>query len=229
MSFQGFSQASPLAFDTIVTPGPSNLTTPIDLGDYTFSVDSLNSNDTLFYLEFIDQDDYLDIYYGIIDNVSDSAVDLKLYLETDNTSIHYWDQSININNSNITLSNETPAPLGRKFKHNISYTYNDSVLDFNPIKIRDIKFKFNISFTGLLDPNTGFNDFFTEAKTEFKVYPNPCENTLNIEADGLKRIFDTSGRLIKESYEDRIDMSDLAPGMYVVMLENGAREKVFKE
>jgi len=63
----------------------------------------------------------------------------------------------------------------------------------------------------------------------FKLYPNPCENTLNVDADGLKRVFDTSGRLVKESYENVIDMSDLTPGMYVVMLESGAKIKVVKE
>jgi len=76
---------------------------------------------------------------------------------------------------------------------------------------------------------TGFEDNFFVEKETFKVYPNPCENQLNIEADGLKRIFDMNGRLMLETYENTFNMSDLAPGMYVVMLESGKRIKVVKE
>ena len=38
-----------------------------------------------------------------------------------------------------------------------------------------------------------------------------------------------NGRLMLETYENTFNMSDLAPGMYVVMLESGKRIKVVKE
>lgn len=89
-----------------------------------------------------------------------------------------------------------------------------------------IEFRFSFTFNPI---GTGFGDnYFKAEKQTFKVYPNPCENTLNIEADGLKRIFDTSGRLVLESYENSVDMRDLAPGVYIVMLENGSTKKVIK-
>lgn len=224
-SFQGFSQSSPLAFD-IVYPSIS-YSTVYDLGDHSFAV---SAGDALFYFEFNRaQKTYK--YYGIIDSVSNSVVDLKLHLETDRY-FYNGDVVVDINGTDITgtIQNDAVLPMKTHSMKDTSIAINTK-LNFDTLNIladpfygAKVSFKFSFTFT----PSVGFEDNFFVEKETFKVYPNPCENQLNIEADGLKRVFDTSGRLMLETYENVVNMSDLAPGMYVVMLESGATKKVIK-
>lgn len=61
------------------------------------------------------------------------------------------------------------------------------------------------------------------ASTEIRLYPNPAHHTLRV--DGLTgnetaRIYDLMGRLVAESKQaSSIDISRLAPGMYVVRID----------
>ena len=229
-SFQGFSQSSPLAFDTVYPLYSTSYYDVYDLGDHSFATSDVNTDDTLFYLEFHKaQKTYK--YYGIIENVSDDTVDLKLHLETDKY-LYNGDVVVDINGVDIsgTIHYNPGSPMSRHLIKDMSIATNQK-LNFDTLNIGkfsyDYKVSFKFSFT--FTTSVGFEDNFFVEKETFKVYPNPCENTLNIEADGLKSVFDTSGRLMFETYENVVNMSDLTPGIYVVMLESGARVKVIKE
>lgn len=69
---------------------------------------------------------------------------------------------------------------------------------------------------------TGLNSM---QKADFAMYPNPAQSTLNIEGDaGEYRIYNTSGSLVKEfnNFEvSTVDISALAPGIYVVKVSTG--------
>jgi hypothetical protein len=230
-SFQAVSQA--LAFRTLnVSPQKLN-----KFGDYTFPVDTLNLNDTLFYFKFTDYNNDTYIYYGIIDDTTSNvnnngSVKLKLHLESTGT-FNQNDAIVALNNTNITgTEHNAHLPMMCHFIKDTTIATNQ-ILSFDTLRVGDptdnypTTFAFSFKFTSPM--YVGFEDNFFPEKETFKLYPNPCENTLNVNADGLKRIFGINGRLVKESYEKVIDMSDLTPGMYVVMLESGARIKVVKE
>lgn len=74
-------------------------------------------------------------------------------------------------------------------------------------------------------PNLGTEDVL---QTNFKLYPNPVTNVLNIESTdtSLKNIqlFDISGKLLKTLKEDKsnftIDTSNLTPAAYILKINN---------
>jgi hypothetical protein len=220
-SFQGVSQT--LTFREVHGFLSSN---PVyDFGSYdTLSVNTSNIDDTLFYLKFIRKAKEFK-YYGIIDTIFNSngidSIKLHLHLETDNT----YNNVVEINGVDIIGEEQYDAvsPMLAHYLKDTTIATNKK-LSFDILTVFNVKFKFSFFSTSTV----GFEDNFFPEKETFKLYPNPCENTLNVNADGLKRVFDTSGRLVKESYEKVIDMSDLTPGMYVVMLESGATKKVIK-
>ncbi len=193
-----------------------------DLGKHTLSIDSVNENDTLFYLKFR-RNSQLFIYYGIIDTIDGSDIKFEMHCETekDIRGLAF----IKLNGVDITGPWAFDDPLFHTIKY-LTFKTNDTI-KFDILTILDVPFKFSFYFTDSV--SLGVEDNYFVDKPEFKVYPNPCENTLNIEAEGLKRLFDMSGRLLIETYENTINMSDFAPGFYVVMLESGVRVKVMKE
>lgn len=65
------------------------------------------------------------------------------------------------------------------------------------------------------------------AMSQLKIYPNPVHDFLRIEcSDFVKaRILTIQGKLIKENNSPLINISDLAPGIYLVEIENGNGNK----
>ncbi len=238
-SFQGFSQTPKLlTFSNSYGVGEIHGYDPIkDLGEHNVSVDSVNVGDTLFYLKFEFDDTYT--YYGIIkskeklnSNNYYPVIGLTLHLEI-SIPKDTTDKLVLLNGNDFKgIANDQNMNVSMHFRKDTIINTSQSIttLSFNVLEIgpnANVDFKFSFKFDA--DMYTGFEDNFFVEKETFKVYPNPCENQLNIEADGLKRVFDTSGRLMLETYENVVNMSDLAPGMYVVMLESGATKKISKK
>ena len=220
ININGFSQI--LTFDKhygiLKSASPTQ-----DLGSHTLLVDTINVDDTLFYVEFTR---YAKIYkyYGIIDSLGGSDIKLKLHCETE----EYYPivpHFIFINNNDISGSIITDPNINRHYVKDTTFNTNETI-SFDTLRIYSVKFKFDFYFT---DPSSvGFSDMFTNDNTRFKVYPNPCENILNIDADGLKRLYDLNGKLLLETKENIIDMSKYQPAMYFLEV-NGKRVKVMKE
>ena len=238
-SFQGFSQTPKLlTFSNSYGVGEIHGYDPIkDLGEHNVSVDNVNVGDTLFYLKFEYNDTYT--YYGIIkskENLNSNnyypVIGLTLHLEISDIK-DTTDNLVLLNGNDFKgIANDHNLSASNHFRKDTIINTSQSIttLSFNVLEIgpnANVDFKFSFKFDAGM--YTGFEDNFFVEKETFKVYPNPCENQLNIEADGLKRIFDMNGRLMLETYENTVNMSDLAPGMYVVMLESGARAKFVKE
>lgn len=66
---------------------------------------------------------------------------------------------------------------------------------------------------------------------EINVFPNPAGDLVMIETEGLERvmIMDLTGRVVKEVQTNRIDLSSLTRGLYVLSVEtsNGFLKKTF--
>jgi len=224
-----------LTFDTTVTDE-----TYADLDDYVeLQTSDIVANDTLFNMVvYYGPTTYK--YCGIINSVDSNNVVLKFYMESNypgglknyitltgydpNVDGPYFisDNSNGFRDSTWTDANGVDWNI---YSKTMTYSTN-TLIDFNTLTIKSTDLKFSFKFNTPIPD--GFNDFFATNKPEFKVYPNPCENTLNIEADGLKRLFDTSGRLLMETKSNKIDMSSFEVGMYFVELD-GVRVKVMKK
>jgi len=78
------------------------------------------------------------------------------------------------------------------------------------------------------DPTTGITEQTAEI---IALWPNPVTNTLYLDImDGTSvSIFDMTGRMVKqEHYEGKIDVSNLAPGIYAIKAE-GVTVRFVKE
>ena len=72
---------------------------------------------------------------------------------------------------------------------------------------------------------------------EFSIYPNPVSNTINVKGENVNKIsqlqiYDIAGKLILEQekpfrYINSLDVSQLAPGVYIIKLD-GVSSKFIK-
>ena len=51
---------------------------------------------------------------------------------------------------------------------------------------------------------------------EKTIYPNPAKNQINVSINGLKRIYNLSGRLVLSTNEKSIDITNLKSGIYFI-------------
>ena len=52
------------------------------------------------------------------------------------------------------------------------------------------------------------------------VYPNPTEKYINVDYDGKKEIYNILGEKLMQSFENKINVSSLAKGVYLIRVEN---------
>lgn len=88
----------------------------------------------------------------------------------------------------------------------------------NRIKIIDTD---KTTLTSSADPILGVSDVAT---LDFRMYPNPTADFINIKAKTAisnVKIYSTLGRLVKDvTAENRIDISDLSAGYYIVKIQD---------
>jgi hypothetical protein len=69
---------------------------------------------------------------------------------------------------------------------------------------------------------TGIDEYSEKSKLHF--YPNPVESTIYLDHEAVQsyRIYDLSSRLVlRGQYEQHIDVSGLAQGIYILEIETG--------
>ena len=59
------------------------------------------------------------------------------------------------------------------------------------------------------------------------VYPNPAVDFLNVSIDGVKRVYDLTGKLLIESSATSLDISSLNQGIYLLNV-NGINQQFMK-
>ena len=62
---------------------------------------------------------------------------------------------------------------------------------------------------------------------EFNIYPNPAQGNININMAAFKEatIYNLSGIKIMRSTDNRIDVSALSEGVYIIKLENRSGDR----
>jgi hypothetical protein len=59
------------------------------------------------------------------------------------------------------------------------------------------------------------------------IYPNPTDGIINIKMAAFKEatIYNLSGKRIMRSTDNRIDVSELSEGVYIIKLENSSGDR----
>lgn len=68
----------------------------------------------------------------------------------------------------------------------------------------------------------------SEINESISIYPNPTVDELHVVKEGVKRIFDLTGKLMLQSNENILNVSNLNQGMYVLEV-NGAKAHFIKK
>ncbi len=68
----------------------------------------------------------------------------------------------------------------------------------------------------------------SEINESISIYPNPTVDELHVIKEGVKRIFDLTGKLLFQSNENILNVSDLNQGMYVLEV-NGVKAHFIKK
>ena len=87
------------------------------------------------------------------------------------------------------------------------------------------------SMNGLINvTNLSANDFATNEKEAFKVYPNPTSKILNLDQMDNYQIYNLNGQLIKSvNSTDKINVNDLANGIYYLKNSKGTTNSFIKK
>ena len=99
-----------------------------------------------------------------------------------------------------------------------SYANTDGVI----IKFRNVNeyenniFLDNINISGSVATN------IEDYNNEIYLYPNPSGKNININYDGLKEIYSVLGKKISTTYDNKINISNLQKGLYLIKFENRA-------
>ena len=100
------------------------------------------------------------------------------------------------------------------------------VLDEVPFMLADKVWQY---INSLICNSTGLQKL---TQSEFRVYPNPVHETLNVNRLGIYRIADAGGRVLKTTTvvaNEGISTGDLKPGTYFLLAENGQAVKFTKQ
>jgi len=78
-----------------------------------------------------------------------------------------------------------------------------------------------------LDNITLSADQFTSGTETFSMFPNPSEDTVNLSQEDDYKVFDLSGRLVRQVNNTKtISVNNLATGMYIVTNSKGIKRKL---
>jgi hypothetical protein len=112
------------------------------------------------------------------------------------------------------------------------YTSETDYFSFGKVHIFDANNTELSNFNVGISPGTIVFDVRSAAgiptiENKISVYPNPAEDILNVSVDGVKRIYDFTGKLFMESSATNLDISSLNQGIYLLNV-NGANQQFIK-
>jgi hypothetical protein len=64
---------------------------------------------------------------------------------------------------------------------------------------------------------------------DFSFYPNPAQNEIHLNSNEAVKLLNTSGTFIRNMSQPVENISDLAPGLYFIISENGSAKKLLKQ
>ena len=113
------------------------------------------------------------------------------------------------------------------------YTSETDYFSFGKVHIFDANNIELSNFNVGISPGTIVFDVRSSAgvsaiENTISVYPNPAVDFLNVSIDGVKRIYDFTGKLLIESSATSLDISALNQGIYVLNV-NGINQQFIKQ
>jgi hypothetical protein len=113
------------------------------------------------------------------------------------------------------------------------YTSETDYFSFGKVHIFDANNIELSNFNVGISPGTIVFDVRSSAgivaiENTISVYPNPAVDFLNVSIDGVKRIYDFTGKLLIESSATSLDISSLNQGIYLLNV-NGANQQFIKQ
>jgi hypothetical protein len=112
------------------------------------------------------------------------------------------------------------------------YTSETDYFSFGKVHIFDTNNIELSNFNVGISPGTIVFDVRSSAgiaaiENTISVYPNPAVDFLNVSIDGVKRVYDFTGKLLIESSATNLDISSLNQGIYLLNA-NGANQQFIK-
>ncbi len=112
------------------------------------------------------------------------------------------------------------------------YTSETDYFSFGKVHIFDANNNELSNFNAGISPGTIVFDVRSSAgiaaiENTLSVYPNPALDLLNVTIDGVKRVYDLTGKLLIESSSTSLDISALNHGIYVLNV-NGINQQFIK-
>ena len=112
------------------------------------------------------------------------------------------------------------------------YTSETDFFSFGTIHIFDDNNNELSNFNAGISPGTIVFDVRSSAgiaaiENTLSVYPNPAVDFLNVSIDGVKRVYDLTGKLLIESSATSLDISGINQGIYLLNV-NGANQQFIK-
>ena len=112
------------------------------------------------------------------------------------------------------------------------YTSETDYFSFGKVHIFDANNNELSNFNAGISPGTIVFDVRSSAgiaaiENTLSVYPNPAVDLLNVSIDGVKRVYDFTGKLLIESSATSLDISALNQGIYVLNV-NGINQQFIK-
>jgi hypothetical protein len=112
------------------------------------------------------------------------------------------------------------------------YTSETDYFSFGKVHIFDANNIELSNFNVGISPGTIVFDVRSSAgiaaiENTISIYPNPAVDFLNVSIDGVKRVYDLTGKLLIESSATSLDISALNQGIYLLNV-NGANQQFIK-
>ncbi len=98
-----------------------------------------------------------------------------------------------------------------------NYANKDAIM----IKFRNVNQYENNLFLDNINITSNGSLSFDEAQMNMVlVYPNPADKQIDVNYKGLKQIYNMLGERVIHTYDDKIDISNLSKGVYVIKIED---------
>jgi len=97
---------------------------------------------------------------------------------------------------------------------------NYSNLDGVIIKFRNVNQYENNLFLDNINITSNGTSSLDDMINSILVYPNPANKQINVNYKGVKQIYNMLGERVIQTYDNKIDISNLSKGIYVIKLED---------
>jgi len=187
---------------------------------------TLNVGDTLF--EYVGSD--YECYGIVAENYGDS-INIEYVVITDYTD-YFWYGNSTTEGDVYDWTDKIPDYPYFKYIYNYSeftLPVDGSVSDFVIGFENDEDEYFTLNLTFNHSTTTEVSSINSEKTNDITLYPNPVVSTLNIGGEFERAlVFDMSGKVLVETTDNVIDMSEFKNGVYIVNVD-GVSEKIIKK